>query len=46
MMNRGTGFIALTLAGHLPARVGLRPAVWSHQRDHVSLFIHAMNKLT
>jgi hypothetical protein len=25
MMNRGTGFIALTLAGHLPARVGLRP---------------------
>jgi hypothetical protein len=25
MMNRGTGFIALTLAGHLPARVGLPP---------------------
>jgi hypothetical protein len=23
MMNRGTGFITLTLAGHLPARVGL-----------------------
>ena len=22
MMNRGTGFIALTLAGHVPARVG------------------------
>ena len=24
MMNRGTGFIALTLAGHVPARVGPR----------------------
>jgi hypothetical protein len=26
MMNRGTGFITSTLAGHLPARVGLPPA--------------------
>ena len=26
MMNRGTGFIKLTLAGDLPARVGLPPA--------------------
>jgi hypothetical protein len=24
-MNRGTGFIALTLAGHFPARVGPPP---------------------
>jgi hypothetical protein len=46
MMNRGTGFIALTLAGHLPARVGLLPAVRSHQHEHVILFIHAMNRLT
>jgi hypothetical protein len=26
MMNRGTGFIKLTLAGDLPARVSLPPA--------------------
>jgi hypothetical protein len=32
MMNRGTGFIALTLAGHVPARVGLREPPVSHPK--------------
>jgi hypothetical protein len=31
-MNRGTGFITLTLAGHLPARVGLPPAAVMQRR--------------
>ena len=34
-MNRGTGFITPTLAGHLPARVGLTVAVLGPQPDQV-----------